>query len=79
MSLTRDYRADLIKDLRSPVEAAQYINAVLEDGDPEALALALRDVALAGSLQLPREESEALCRLKTSLEKAGLRVTITVS
>jgi putative addiction module killer protein len=34
-------------DLQDPAEAAGYLNACLEDGDPEVFLLALRDVARA--------------------------------
>ena len=41
-----DYRGSLLDDLRDPGEAAQYLNAALEDS-PEMLLVALRDVAEA--------------------------------
>jgi len=37
----------LDEDLRDPTEAVAYLNACLEDGDPEVFLLALRDVARA--------------------------------
>jgi probable addiction module antidote protein len=37
----------LIKALGDPREAAEYLNAALEDGDPEGFLLALRNVAEA--------------------------------
>jgi len=37
----------LDEDLRAPTEAVAYLNACLEDGDPEVFLLALRDVARA--------------------------------
>jgi hypothetical protein len=72
------YRDSLLDDLKDPIEAAEYLTAVLEDGDPEALALAVADVAQAQSLDLGplKEETEALCRLKASLGKAGIQVTM---
>lgn len=51
--LGRDYRDWLLEELRDPVKAEAYLNAVLEEGavleeeDPAALLLALRDVAEA--------------------------------
>ncbi len=33
MPLLRGYRKDLIEGLRHPSEAAEYLNAALEDGD----------------------------------------------
>jgi len=44
---TSSYRARLLEDLRDPQEAANYINAAIEDGSPEMLLLALRHVAEA--------------------------------
>ena len=43
---SRSYQADLHKALKSPVEAAEYIKAALEEGDEVSL-LALGDVAAA--------------------------------
>jgi probable addiction module antidote protein len=37
----------LDEDLKDPAEAPGYLNACLEDGDPEVFLLALRDVARA--------------------------------
>ena len=37
----------LAEGLKDPVEAAGYLNACLEDGDPEVFLLALRDIARA--------------------------------
>lgn len=45
--LTKSYRDDLLKDLQNPSEAAQYLNAALEDGSEEMFLMALRDVAEA--------------------------------
>ena len=47
MSRTRRYEDVLDEDLRDPTEAAGYLSACLEEGDPEAFLLALRDVARA--------------------------------
>ena len=41
---TRSFRAQLLKDLADPNEAARYANAALDDS-PEMLLVALRDVA----------------------------------
>jgi len=45
--LTKNYRNDLLKDLQDPMEAAEYLNAALEDGSEEMFLMALRDVAEA--------------------------------
>ena len=63
MSKSRRYEDVLAEDLQDPAEAAEYLNACLEDGDPEVFLLALRDVArarggvakLAESTELNRE------------------------
>ena len=47
MTKQRRYEDALDEDLKDPVEAVGYLNACLEDGDPEVFLLALRDVARA--------------------------------
>ncbi len=47
MPPSKPYHPELIKALRDPREALEYLNVALEDGDPEAFLLALRDVAEA--------------------------------
>ena len=47
MPPSKPYHPELIKALRDPREAAEYLNAALEDGDPEGFLLALRNVAEA--------------------------------
>ncbi len=42
---TESYRDSLLESLKNPDEAAQYLTACLEDGDPRVFLLALRDVA----------------------------------
>ena len=44
---TEPYRESLLESLRKPDEAAEYLNACLEDGDARVFLLALRDVAEA--------------------------------
>src|SRR3989337_3323987 len=41
------YQEDLIEALKDPVEAAEYLNAAIEDGDKEVFLLAMRNVAQA--------------------------------
>ncbi len=43
----RDYKDWLLERLKNPERAASYVNAAIEDGSPEMLLLALRDVAEA--------------------------------
>ena len=42
---TESYREGLMESLRKPGQAAQYLNACLEDEDARVFLLALRDVA----------------------------------
>ena len=42
-----DYTALLIEDLRDPAEAAAYLEAAIQEGDNEALLIAMRHVAAA--------------------------------
>lgn len=63
MAKSRSYRSDLLESLKDPVEAVEYLNAALEEGEPEVFLLALRDVVdsfggmskLAASTSLNRE------------------------
>jgi probable addiction module antidote protein len=60
---TGDYQAYHLEWLKDPENAAEYLNAAIEDGDQEALLLALRNIAeaeggmarLAEKSQLKRE------------------------
>ena len=47
MAKTRHYEDLLDEDLKDPTEALGYLNACLEDRDPDLFLLALRDVARA--------------------------------
>jgi probable addiction module antidote protein len=47
MARHRHYEDVLDEDLRDPAEAARYLNACLESGEPDVFMLALRDVARA--------------------------------
>jgi len=53
----KDYKSDLLKKLRNPEFAAEYLSQTLAEGDPAAFALALRDVveATGGVSALARE------------------------
>jgi probable addiction module antidote protein len=68
---TRPYRESLIEDLQDPAEAAEYLNAALEDSE-EMLLVALRDVAEARQMARVAEDAgvarEALYRM---LNKTG--------
>ena len=41
------YQEDLIEALKNPREAAEYLNAAIEDGNKEVFLLAMRNVAEA--------------------------------
>jgi probable addiction module antidote protein len=54
--LTEKYENNLKADLLDPVEAAEYLNAALEDGSHEVFLMALKDVANAkGISEIARE------------------------
>jgi len=44
MTETRSYKEDLLKALTDPLEAREYLNAALEDEDPDVFMLAVQDV-----------------------------------
>ena len=54
--VTEKYEQTLSEDLLDPAEAAEYLNAALEDGNQEIFLTALKDVANAkGISQIARE------------------------
>ena len=63
MAKSRNYQRNLLEALKDPNEAVEYLNAALEEGEPEVFLLALRDVVdsyggmgkLAESTSLNRE------------------------
>ncbi|MBF0622840.1 MAG: putative addiction module antidote protein [Magnetococcales bacterium] len=44
---TREYKEGLLESLRDPEEASDYLSGAFEDGDPEVILLAIRDVVEA--------------------------------
>lgn len=53
---TEKYENNLKKDLLDPVEAAEYLNAALEEGSQEVFLMALKDIANAkGISEIARE------------------------
>lgn len=44
---TKNFHDDLIQSLHDPLEAVEYLNAALQEGEPELFLLALRNVAEA--------------------------------
>src|SRR5262245_15674201 len=59
---TKSYRESLLESLKNPDEAAEYLNACLEDDDPRVFLLALRDVADARGGLRDRSRSARLNR-----------------
>lgn len=50
---TKNYQEQLLEDLKVESEAAAYLDAALEDGDPKIFLAALRNVAMAqGGIQV---------------------------
>ena len=70
---TEAYRESLMESLRNPEEAAQYLNACLEDEDAHVFLLALRDVADAhgGIRALSRNANLNRESLYRMLSKSG--------
>ncbi|MGA1318185.1 MAG: addiction module antidote protein [Rubrivivax sp.] len=95
MTTPRDkrYADSLLQSLQDPVEAAAYIDAVLETGDQAALLLALRQVAGAHGMaevarraelgektlfkSLAEEGNPTLATLTSVLNAVGLRLSVT--
>ena len=89
---SKDYKAYLRETLADPNEAAEYLNAALEEGDENVFLLALRDVAeahgiakLAGQANLNRESTykmlseqgnPRLSSLWALLDSIGLRLSV---
>ncbi len=44
MSKSKAYHAELIENLRDPRKAEEYLNAALEEDDPELFLVALRSL-----------------------------------
>ena len=88
------YEKGLKEDLVDPVEAAEYLNAALEDGSKEVFLMALKDVAnakgiaeIARMTNLNRENlyrilsikgNPKLTSLNSVLHSVGLKLSIEV-
>jgi probable addiction module antidote protein len=93
-AITEKYEKNLHEDLLDPIEAAEYLNAALEDGGQEVFLMALNDVARAkGISQIASETNlkpENLDRilsidgnpklksLSSVLHSVGLRLSVEV-
>jgi hypothetical protein len=86
---SRDYQEYLVNSLKDPERAAGYITAILEESDPEPelLASALDDVAIAlggeGDRQWVKDfgasdKSQAVYELAAWLDSLGLKLTVDV-
>jgi probable addiction module antidote protein len=92
--VTEKYENNLKEDLIDPVEAAEYLNAALEDGSLEVFLMALRDVAnakgiseIARKTKLNRENlyrilstqgNPKLKSLNSVLHSVGLKLSVEV-
>jgi probable addiction module antidote protein len=92
--ITEKYENNLKADLRDHVEAAEYLNAALEDGSQEVFLMALKDVAnakgiseIARETKLNRENlyrilstqgNPKLKSLNSVLHSVGLKLSIEV-
>ena len=91
---SRPYRPELLKALQDPAEAAEYLNAALEENSNELFLLALRNVAeahgmkkLAEDAQLNRESmyrmlseqgNPQFASLSAILRQLGLKLSVQV-
>ena len=84
MAKSKSYQNSLIESLKDPTEAAEYLNAALEDGEPEVFLLALRDVVdsfggmgkLAASTSLNRENLYRMLSTKGNPEFFSLSTVL---
>ena len=91
---SRPYKPELLKALQDPIEAAEYLNAALEENSNDLFLLALRNVAeahgmkkLATASQLNRESmyrmlseqgNPQLSSLTVILKQLGLKLSVEV-
>src|SRR6266545_1238853 len=84
MAKSRNYQRNLLEALKDPNEAVEYLNAALEDGEPEVFLLALRDVVdsyggmgkLAASTSLNRENLYRMLSTKGNPEFFSLSTVL---
>lgn len=84
MPRSKSYQESLIESLKDPTEAAAYLNAALEDGEPEVFLLALRDVVncfggigkLAATTSLNRENLYRMLSTKGNPEFFSLSTVL---
>ena len=78
MARSRDFQESLTEMLADPLEAAEYLNAALEEGDRELFLLCLKNVVQAqgGMSKLAKESTlnrESLHRMLS--KKGNLRIS----
>lgn len=84
MAKSKSYQSNLLESLKDPTEAVEYLNAALEDGEPEVFLLALRDVVdsyggvgkLAVSTSLNRENLYRMLSTKGNPEFFSLSTVL---
>lgn len=84
MAKSKNYKNHLVESLKDPTEASEYLNAALEDGEPEVFLLALRDVVdsyggmgkLALSTSLNRENLYRMLSTKGNPEFFSLSTVL---
>ena len=84
MAKSKNYQSNLRESLKDPTEAVEYLNAALEDGEPEVFLLALRDVVdsyggmgkLAESTSLNRENLYRMLSTKGNPEFFSLSTVL---
>jgi probable addiction module antidote protein len=84
MAKSRNCKNHLVESLKDPTEAAEYLNAALEEGEPEVFLLALRDAVdsyggmgkLAASTSLNRENLYRMLSTKGNPEFFSLSTVL---
>ena len=84
MAKSKSYQSSLLESLKDPTEAVEYLNAALEDGEPEVFLLALRNVVdsyggmgkLAASTSLNRENLYRMLSTKGNPEFFSLSTVL---
>ena len=72
MKPSKSYQESLIQSLKDPLEATEYINAALEEGDLDTFLLALRNVAEThGMTNISRRSKLNRVSLYRMLSKRG--------
>ncbi|BBD63951.1 hypothetical protein NIES4072_23930 [Nostoc commune NIES-4072] len=73
MRKSTSYHEKLIQDIQDPLEAAAYIEVVLEEGDPKMLSKALKNIieAQGGIDQFSTQVKELYNQLDQMLSEKG--------